>query len=123
MPHLLIIDDEEPLRRMLKTAFERKGYTVDAAGDGVQGLRLMRERPAELVITDLIMPDKEGLETIRELKQEYPGVPIIAVSGGGRIHPGDYLSIAGRMGAARTFQKPLELKDLFGAVEELLAGA
>jgi len=94
MSRILIIDDDAQILKMLRQILEREKYHVTEASNGKEGLRLYRENPADLVITDIIMPEKEGIEIIIELKRDYPDVKIIAISGGGRINPEDYLDIA-----------------------------
>ena len=120
MPQILIIDDEEQIRAVFREMLERSGYEVFEASNGEEGLMLQREQPADLIITDLIMPEKEGLETIRELRQEFPEVKIIAVSGGGRIGPAQYLDVARKLGAACTLDKPVDLEKLLQAVQSVL---
>lgn len=120
MPSILIIDDDAQILKMLRQILERESYDVTEAFNGKQGLRLYRENPTDLVITDIIMPEKEGIEIIIELKRDYPDVKIIAISGGGRINPEDYLDIAKKLGAHRIFTKPVERKKLLNAVRELL---
>jgi len=120
MYRILIIDDEEMIRRILRRMLETEGFEVADAPDGRVGMRLQRESPADLVITDLIMPEKEGLETIKELREEFPQVKIIAISGGGWIAADPYLVTAKRIGADRTLAKPMERKSLLAAVRELL---
>ncbi len=117
---ILVIDDEPQLRAMLKRFLELEGYEVITAGDGKEGLRIFFQNPADLVITDLIMPDKEGIETIKELKASHPHAKIIAMSGGGRVGPETYLSLAMKMGASKTLIKPFDLRVLGDAVRELL---
>jgi DNA-binding response OmpR family regulator len=119
MAYLLVIDDDEMFRSMLRRALELEGYRVQEAADGRKGLALMQQAPADLVITDLIMPELEGLETIMRLRREFPGTPVIAVSGGGRLRPTDVLPTAQRLGAARVFAKPFGLDELLNAVREL----
>ena len=82
--------------------------------------RLYREDPTDLIVTDLIMPHKEGLELITELRRDFPGVRIIAISGGGRLGPEEYLPIARKLGALHTLAKPFDRKDLLEAVEDVL---
>ncbi|MCP4694554.1 MAG: response regulator, partial [Desulfobacterales bacterium] len=106
--HILIIDDERQIRLMLRRLFESKGYKITVASDGAEGMKLYRENPADLIITDLLMPEKEGLETIRELKKEYPAVKIIAMSGGGKLEPGLFLDTAKKFGATHALSKPFE---------------
>ncbi len=108
------------IREMLRNMLEFNGYEVDDAPDGKAAIRLYRREPADLIITDIIMPDKEGLETIFELRRDFPDLKIIAISGGGYVEADDYLHLAKSFGAKRTFTKPFKLKEMLKAVEELL---
>jgi len=117
---ILVIDDDEPIRELLRTILEHEGYRVLEASDGDEGLKQFTETPTDLVITDLIMPGKEGIETIRDLRRKFPGVKIIAVSGGGRIGPDSYLKMAKGVGALRTLSKPFDRTILLKAVEEVI---
>ena len=121
MARILIVDDEVQIRILIRQILEKQGYEVDEAEDGKIALRKFKENPFDLVIMDLIMPEKEGIETIMELKREYKDAKIIAISGGGRIGPENYLKSAGRLGASYTFTKPIENEELLKAVKELLA--
>jgi len=105
---------------MLRETLQKAGYEVDSAADGLQGLDSLRNQPVDLIITDLIMPEKEGLETIMDLRREFPAVPIVAVSGGGRSGPESNLEMARRLGARSSFQKPLDMKSFLASVGELL---
>lgn len=120
MAEIIIIEDDELLRQMLVRWLGANGYPVREAGNGHEGLRLMREHPAALVITDLVMPDMEGIETIRHLRRDYPKTKIVAISGGGVGDANGYLKIASELGAHRTFAKPFFPGELLSAVEELL---
>ena len=120
MARILIIDDDVQILDMLRQTLELKGYEVVDATNGKEGIRLYRENPADLIITDIIMPEKEGIETIIELKRDFPDVQIIAISGGGRISPEGYLNIARKLGARYTFSKPVEQEKLLSAVRELI---
>jgi DNA-binding response OmpR family regulator len=120
MTHILIIEDDDLVREMLQRLLEREGYQVTTAIEGGEALRIFRHSSPALVITDLIMPGKEGIETILELRREQPEVKIIAISGGGRIGPDGYLKLAGSIGASRTFSKPLDRHVLLAAIRELL---
>jgi CheY-like chemotaxis protein len=120
MAHILIIDDESQIRMMLRMMLESEGYTVDEAADGTEGINLYRKNPADLIITDIIMPGKEGLETIISLRKEYPGIKIIAMSGGGRNNPEGYLKSAKLLGALETFAKPIRKETLLSAVRRLI---
>ncbi len=119
--HILIIDDERLMRSMLRRLLESKGYKITVASDGDEGMKLYRENPADLIITDLLMPEKDGLEIIRELRKENPDVKIIAMSGGGMIEPGLFLDAAKKFGAIHAFSKPFENEVLFETVEKLMA--
>jgi CheY-like chemotaxis protein len=116
MKRVLIIDDDEQLRALLSQILERAGYSVAEAAQGSMGLKLFREQPSDLVITDLIMPEKEGIETILEFRL-FPMVPLIAISGGGRHGPQDYLAIAKRLGAQQTVSKPFSRDEILQAVQ------
>ena len=105
---------------MLRQALERAGYEVVEAGDGNEGLQSFREAPTDLIITDILMPEKEGLETIIDLRRDFPEVKIIAMSGGGRTGNLNFLEIARRLGAQHTLQKPFGLQEMLQAVRELL---
>lgn len=120
MPRILVIDDDEQIRNMLRILLQKEGYDVECAPEGKVALALFNHAPFNLVITDIVMPEKEGLETIMELKQQYPDVKIIAISGGGRVNPGHYLDGARALGAAFTFTKPVKLDRLLSAVKVLL---
>lgn len=119
---ILIIEDDELLRAQLGRRLRREGYDVDEAEDGAVGLQRFEATRADLVITDLVMPNREGLETISALRAEAPNLPIIAMSGGVRGTQ-DFLRIAKMMGAAAAFSKPFELEDLLAKIRELLEGA
>ena len=121
MARILIIDDDDQFRTMLKTMLEKAGYNdIEEAANGSIGMKLFRQHPFDLVITDIIMPDKEGIEMITELTRDYPRIKIIAMSGGGRIGPQSYLDMAKHLGASRTLAKPFKHSDLIDVVQELL---
>lgn len=122
MARILLIDDEEGLRTMLRRALEGKGHTVVEAREGREALRLHRADPADLVITDIQMPDRDGLEVIMDLRREAPGVKVIAISGGGRaVSSTVALEMAIPLGAAAALSKPFRLEALFEAVDRALA--
>ena len=120
MAQILVIDDDPQIGRLLEKVLSRAGHEVVIALNGREGLQLFREGTFDLLITDLIMPEKEGLETIMELRRDYPDSNIIAMSGGGRIGPENYLSMAKKLGVHRTFTKPLLRMELLQAVKEVL---
>ncbi len=120
MPTILVIEDDDQGREMLRQMLEMAGYDVLDASDGAEGTKIYFESHPDLVITDIIMPYKGGLETIMKLKRENPGVKIFAITGGGRVVKADFLSIAKSVGAIRTFKKPLDRKEIIAAVAETL---
>jgi len=120
MAAILVIEDDDLHALFLKQKLERSGYSVTLAANGMEGLRQYQQHGADLIITDLIMPEKEGIETIQELVRLNPNLPIIAISGGGRNQPDAYLEIASKLGARRTFAKPYAIDDLLDTIQELL---
>ncbi len=120
MTRILVIDDDSQIREMLCQMLQNEGYDVIVAANGKEALQCQRETPADLIITDLIMPEKEGIETIRDLKKESPDIRIIAMSGGGVVGPEAYLKIARSLGAQKTFVKPIERKKLLAGIQEVL---
>ena len=120
MQSILIIDDEPQIRSMIRLILERAGYSVTDAADGVEGMRRFRENPVDLIITDLIMPNKDGIGMIIELKKEFPDVKIIAMSGGGLNRPEGYLRGAQKLGAACTLSKPINRQELLRVVKDTL---
>ena len=120
MNTILIIDDNSDFRETLRDILKKKGYRILEASDGSDGIRIFRENTVDLIITDIIMPGKEGIETIIELRNEFPDIKIIAVSGGGRNTPDAYLPLAKDFGVKYTFPKPLEINKLLEAVDHLL---
>ncbi len=123
MARILVIDDEQYILLMLKKMLEKAGYDVDIAINGEEGLRYYEKYPADLIITDIVMPEKEGLETIRELKNHNPDIKIIAISGGGRVDAKEYLESARLFGASKVFSKPFAQGEIVNAVQELLTEA
>jgi YesN/AraC family two-component response regulator len=117
---ILIIDDEEQIREMLAQMLTREGYEVVHAENGKEGMRVCREEDVDLIITDIIMPEKDGIEMILELRHDFPNLKVIAISGGGRLGPDGYLEMAQKLGAHRTFFKPFNRKEILDAVQELL---
>lgn len=122
MARILIIEDEEPLRTVLAKSLTYAGHVVIEAENGRHGVELFRAAPADLVITDLIMPVQEGDETILALRKEHPRLPIIAISGGDENSP-RFLKIAAKFHPVRILTKPFPLQELRVAIEEILANA
>jgi DNA-binding response OmpR family regulator len=121
MSHILVVEDDDQFREMIRAVLEQAGYEVRIAEDGEKALRLLRQQAADLVVTDIVMPNKEGLETIIELRKSFCEVKIIGISGAGGEGPRSYLRMAERLGADRTFTKPLNLPQFLDAVRELSA--
>ncbi|MFH0824969.1 MAG: response regulator [Pseudomonadota bacterium] len=122
MPRVLVIDDQPEIRELLERMLRGSGYEVTVAENGDEGTKLFRADPYDLIITDIIMPEKEGLETIMELRRDYPDVKIIAISGGGTGGRDTYLNLACRLGAQRAVPKPFKRDELLAAVKELIGG-
>ena len=119
-PRILVIDDEPEVRSLLKRILNSAGYEVALATDGRQAVDLFRDDPAHLVLTDLFMPHQEGLETIMQLRREFPEVAIIAMSG--KAAGGAMLPIAKKFGAAAVLEKPFAPQQLLDAVALALQG-
>jgi CheY-like chemotaxis protein len=119
MPRILIIDDEEQIREVLRTVLERVGYDVEEAANGSEGLRLYADNEFDLVVTDIIMPEKGGIDTIMDLRRDYPNCKIIAISGGGMCGEVSYLDMAIGVGADRAIGKPFVLDEFLEAVRDL----
>jgi len=119
MTKILLIEDDEQLREMVRLLLTEAGYLVSLARDGIEGIRRHRTDPADLVLTDIVMPNKEGLETIIELRREYPDLRIVAMSGS--TYSPTWLKTARLLGVQRTLLKPFTIPQLTGAIAEVLA--
>lgn len=122
MARILVIDDEDDVRYTVSRMLTRYGHDVAVACDGSEGIAKQRDTPFDIVITDLVMPEKEGIETIREMRADFPDLPIIAMSGGGRKGTSSYLDVAGFMGAAVMLPKPFIESELIAAIEKAAGG-
>ena len=120
MKRILIIDDDESAIDLLRQILEQAGYEVVAAKNGQEGLKLFRQQKFDLVVTDMVMPVKDGLKTILSLRQEDPTIPLIAISGGGAIAKERYLNVAGYIEGVSTFPKPYSRTELLAGVNKLL---
>ena len=123
MPSILIIDDDDNLRDSLRRTLHKEGYTIAEASGGRRGLQHLQSQPVDLVLLDMFMPDKDGLETIGELRRLHPGLRVIAMSGGGFKGTVDVLHVAKMLGARQTLTKPFTREQLLEAVELELARA
>jgi len=117
---ILVIDDEPSIRNLLSKIFKKAGYEVMLASSGKDGLQLFRENPADLIITDIVMPEMSGHDFIIDLKKDYPDVKIIAISGNQYVGPEIELSIAEAFGAVKVFAKPFKASEILNAVKTLL---
>ncbi len=120
MEKILLIEDDKDFSEMLSLMLEREGYEVECVENGIEGLQMIRKNHFDLVITDIIMPEKEGLETILEIRQIKPDSKIIAISGGGRSAAGSYLKTAEYFGAVKAFQKPFDKTEFLESVKNII---
>ncbi len=120
MARILVIDDEELARFTMREILESAGHEVTEANDGEQGVQRYRADPTDIIVTDIIMPKKEGVQVVIELKQDFPDLLIIAVSGGGRTKNLDFLKLAKDFGADKILAKPFTETEMNTAVRELL---
>jgi two-component system, chemotaxis family, chemotaxis protein CheY len=123
MSRILLVDDDDMSRSTIHKMLERAGYSVESTQDGNEVIRMYSQDGADLVVTDLIMPDKDGLEIIQELRRIDPKVRILAISGGGRVDANEYLAVARKFGAVEVLSKPFSRNDLRLAVETALGTA
>lgn len=125
MSHILLIDDDELVRFALSMALQMAGFQVTEAEHGadptVSRALAQHDTPVHLIISDIVMPEKEGIELLMELRRQHPNIPVINISGGGRISGQDYLKTAERLGAVATFSKPLNEEALIEKIREILA--
>lgn len=119
MTRVLVIDDNDDFRKLALLWFQLHGIEAEGASNGAEGLEVQRARPATVVVTDIFMPEKDGIETIQDLLREFPGVKIIAMTGRESLTDYDAFEVARELGAAKTFRKPFKLDDLVAAVNEL----
>jgi CheY-like chemotaxis protein len=122
MMRVLVIDDNEDFRKLALLWFQNYGIEVEGAANGVQGLALQRARPADVIVTDIYMPEMEGIETIHELRREFPEAKIIAMSCREPLMKLDVFDVARQVGAVKTFNKPFRFEDLIAAVREVSGG-
>ena len=121
MPSILVVDDEDQIRQLIRDTLEQAGYDVQEARDGKQGLERYRAKPADLVIMDILMPDQDGLESIMTLRREFPASRVIAITGGtDMIGILNFLDVAKMLGARRTLQKPFDMQTLLEAAKSEL---
>lgn len=117
---VLLIEDDGELLRQMALAFRGAGYDVQTAADGQAGLSRFRQTPTDLVVTDIIMPNREGIETILALRKASPSVKILAISGGYRVGPADFLELARHVGADGSLAKPFRPSALTSLADDVL---
>lgn len=123
MPSVLIVDDDDQIRRLMRATMEQAGYHVSEGRNGREGLLRYRTTPADVVVMDILMPEKDGLESIIELRQEFPDAKVIAITGGSaKMNVPDFLDVAKVLGANRTLHKPFSMAEFLAAVEAELKG-
>jgi CheY-like chemotaxis protein len=118
MSLVLIVDDEEPFRKMARRMLEAAGHQVVEAATGEECIRQFHDLSPDIIVTDIVMPGKSGIEAILQIRAEDPSVRIIAVSGGGGVATGDFLSAARQAGANQALQKPFRADDLVNALDD-----
>jgi CheY-like chemotaxis protein len=119
---ILVVDDDDQVRSLLRRILQKEGHEVREAADGQAAIDACGSTPPDLLIMDLVMPGKEGLETIQEIRQQNPAQKILAISGGGPGRSHSYLQLAKKLGASQSLAKPFGVADLVKAVEQLLKG-
>jgi DNA-binding NtrC family response regulator len=115
---ILIVDDDVRIRELFRLWLEREGFEIFEADNGRKGVEVQRKTPVDLLICDLLMPVQEGIETITQFAGEFPSIGIIAISGGGKIGPDSYLTVAEHLGAWRVFTKPVDMPSLIKTIKE-----
>ena len=119
MSRILVVDDDEQIRQLFKRILLDEGHQVFTASDGVEGIKLYRTEQPDLMLLDIIMPNKEGIEVIKEIINEYKDAKIIAISGGGRGNAKEYLSFAMHFGAKLIIEKPVSSEKLIEAINNV----
>jgi DNA-binding response OmpR family regulator len=120
MPGVLIVEDDKELREMLKLSLLRRNFTVLEAENGKAAITHFKPLITDLVVTDLIMPEEDGLKVVIKLRELKPSIKIIAISGGGKVGPGSYLNLAKALGADAIYSKPFSINELIAKIEQLL---
>ena len=120
MPGVLIVEDDKELREMLKMSLLRRSFTVFEAENGKEAITHFKPNITDLIVTDLIMPEEDGLKVVIKLRELKPSIKIIAISGGGKVGPGSYLNLAKALGADAIYSKPFSINDLTLKIEQLL---
>jgi len=120
---ILLVDDEKSIRKMLRTVLGDDKYSFAEASNGLEALAIMETQSIDLILTDVIMPDCDGIELVMSVRKKLPDIKVIVMSGGGRVRADHYLNLAEKLGAARVFEKPFNTAELRDTVSELLMDA
>ncbi len=120
LKNILLVDDEESIRRMVRAVLGEEKYAFTEASNGVEALEIMETQAFDLILTDVIMPDCDGIELVMSVRKKLPDIKVIVMSGGGRVRADHYLNLAEKLGAARVFEKPFNTAELRETVRELL---
>lgn len=123
MKRILLIEDDDAMRSLLRRTLERAGHEVMEASDGRDALRVFDQGVFDLIVTDVLMPEKDGIEVVLHIRRTQPKLPVIAISGGGRVPAAEYLEMARTLGATDVLAKPFEMDRFIRSVESLLAPA
>ncbi len=121
MSKILLVDDDDLIQITFQDVLESRGHCVTVANNGSDALRKLSDAAPEILITDLIMPDKDGIELILEVKQLHPNIKIVAISGGGRMQKTELLTTAQKLGADFCLKKPISPKELLAIIDQLAA--
>lgn len=119
--NILLVDDEEAIRKMIRVILGNELYEFAEVGNGLDAQAILEKQKFDLIITDVIMPDCDGIELVMAVRRKLPDIKVIVMSGGGRVRAGHYLDLAGKLGAARVFEKPFDTAALRKTVQELLS--
>lgn len=123
LKNILLVDDEESIRKMVRAVLGEGRYSFAEASNGVEALKIMETQSFDLILTDVIMPDCDGIELVLKVRKKLPDIKVIVMSGGGRVRADHYLNLAEKLGAARVFEKPFNTAELRETVAELLIEA
>ena len=121
LKNILLVDDEESIRKMVRAVLAEEKYAFTEASNGVEALEIMETQSFDLILTDVIMPDCDGIELVMSVRKKLPDIKVIVMSGGGRVRADHYLNLAEKLGAARVFEKPFNTAELRETVSELLS--
>ncbi len=121
LKNILLVDDEESIRKMVRAVLGEEEYAFTEASNGVEALEIMETQSFDLILTDVIMPDCDGIELVMSVRKKLPDIKVIVMSGGGRVRADHYLNLAEKLGAARVFEKPFNTAELRETVSELLS--